>query len=138
MIGAIDGRSVDSLVTAWRPFYPASNQAARLRNIALNLTRGEPGEIEITGTRLDGPFSLSAERVSSVEVDLRAGLTHDLPGETFQLLSDEVAYLKLSSVVAADVANYVNAAADADVLVVDIRNYPSAFMVFALGGRLVT
>ncbi|HAW89124.1 MAG TPA: peptidase S41, partial [Gemmatimonadetes bacterium] len=60
------------------------------------------------------------------------------PGETFQLLSDEVAYLKLSSVVAADVANYVNAAADADVLVVDIRNYPSAFMVFALGGRLVT
>jgi C-terminal processing protease CtpA/Prc len=138
VIGAIDGRSVDSLVTAWRPFYPASNQAARLRNIALNLTRGEPGEIEITGTRLDGPFSLSAERVSSVEVDLRAGLTHDLPGETFQLLSDEVAYLKLSSVVAADVANYVNAAADADVLVVDIRNYPSAFMVFALGGRLVT
>jgi hypothetical protein len=63
---------------------------------------------------------------------------HDLPGETFRLLSDDVAYLKLSSVAEADVGDYIARALGADVLVVDIRNYPSEFVVFALGGRLVS
>ena len=38
---------------------------------------------------------------------------------------------------AADVANYISAAADAKALIVDIRNYPSEFVVFVLGELLV-
>jgi C-terminal processing protease CtpA/Prc len=53
------------------------------------------------------------------------------------LLSDQVAYLKLSSVQAAEAANYVNRARGTRGLVIDIRNYPSEFMVFALGSLLV-
>jgi C-terminal processing protease CtpA/Prc len=83
------------------------------------------------GKRLD----ITATRVETV--NRRAGLTHDLPGETFQRLSPEVAYLKLSSVTLADVPSYIERARDAKVLVVDIRNYPSAFMVFSLGQHLV-
>src|SRR5207344_329596 len=49
----------------------------------------------------------------------------------------EVAYLKLSSVVAADAASYITRAAGTRCLVVDIRNYPSEFMVFALGQHLM-
>jgi hypothetical protein len=37
--------------------------------------------------------------------------THDLPGETFRMLSEDVAYLKLSSVKAASVAGYIDSAA---------------------------
>jgi len=138
VIEAIDGKPVDSLVAAWRPYYAASNQPTRLRYMARTLTKGEPGPVRITGSRAKGSFTLTAERVPTTELDQAAGRTHDLPGETFQRLSDEVAYLKLSSVVAADVGEYIAQAADADVLVVDIRNYPSEFVVFALGGRLVT
>jgi hypothetical protein len=53
------------------------------------------------------------------------------------MLSDSVAYLKLSSVVAADASDYIQQAQGAEVLVIDIRNYPSEFVVFALGGYLV-
>jgi C-terminal processing protease CtpA/Prc len=63
--------------------------------------------------------------------------TNDRPGETFQKLSPEVAYLKLSSVKSADAVKYVSAAADTKGLVIDIRNYPSESMVFALGSHLV-
>ncbi|MFO0072385.1 MAG: S41 family peptidase, partial [Gemmatimonas sp.] len=41
------------------------------------------------------------------------------------------------SVVAASAASYIEQAQRARVLVIDIRNYPSDFMVFALGGLLV-
>ena len=138
VIEEVDGRPVDSLVQEWRPYYSASNQASLLRGIALNLTRGEPGSVRITGTRATGAFAVSAERAPIDDLDRAAARTHDLPGDTFQLLSDEVAYLKLSSVIAADVGEYIARAAGADVLVVDIRNYPSEFVVFALGGHLVT
>jgi C-terminal processing protease CtpA/Prc len=80
---------------------------------------------------------LQPTRVASSQIDPRAGSKHDLPGETFQRLSDDVAYLKLSSVVLNDATEYIRKAAGAKVLVIDIRNYPSAFMVFALGRHLV-
>jgi hypothetical protein len=67
-----------------------------------------------------------------------AGYTDDLPGATFRLLSKDVAYLKLSGVKAADATRYVDDAAGTKALIIDIRNYPSDFMVFALGSLLVT
>jgi len=44
---------------------------------------------------------------------------------------------KLSSVKADEAAHYVEQAAGAKGLIIDIRNYPSEFMVFALGSLLV-
>jgi C-terminal processing protease CtpA/Prc len=81
-------------------------------------------------------MNLEIKRVPLAEGDLGLG-THDLPGEAFRLLSDQVAYLKLSSVKASEAEDYVKKAADAKGLIIDIRNYPSEFVVFALGSLLV-
>lgn len=64
--------------------------------------------------------------------------THDQPGPTFRLLSKDIAYLKLSSVKSADATHYIEQAAGTKGLIIDIRNYPSEFMVFDLGSRLVS
>ena len=50
----------------------------------------------------------------------------------------DVAYLKLSSVVAEEASGYIRRAAGAEVLVIDIRNYLSEFVVFRLGQHLAT
>ena len=134
----LDGRPVEELVGEWQPYYSASNEAARRRDVARTLTRGEPGPVEVSGSRADGAFEVEATRVPSSELGPLGGRWQDLPGETFQMLADDVAYVKLSSVVGADVPSYVERAADAEVFVVDIRNYPSAFMPFVLGGRFVS
>jgi C-terminal processing protease CtpA/Prc len=138
VVDSLDGSSVDSLVAAWRPYYAASNEPTRLRDIARKLTVGAEGPVRIAGRRASGPFTLEATRVEDSALDLLAGRTHDRPGETFQMLSDEVAYLKLSSIRVQDVEDYLRRAAGTEVLVVDIRNYPSEFVVFELGGRLVS
>lgn len=54
------------------------------------------------------------------------------------MLSDEIAYLKLSNVDNDSAAEYISAAAGTKGLIIDIRNYPSSFMVFALGQHLVS
>jgi C-terminal processing protease CtpA/Prc len=64
--------------------------------------------------------------------------TQDRDGETFQWLTDDVAYLKLSTIADSDVEGYIRQVQDARGLIVDLRSYPKEFVVFALGGHLVT
>ena len=132
----LDGVSVSRLVENWKPYYPASNDAARMRDIARSMTRGSCGETNVRVLRGSEQISLKPERVKP---DAGSGPVYgdDLPGPTFRLLSKDVAYLKLSSVKAADAPRYVNEAAGTKALIIDIRNYPSEFVVFALGSLLV-
>ncbi len=135
---SIDGMPVDSLVRVWAPHYGASNEAALRRDIARWLVRGPCGACRMTMDRGRGPEELAAARDSARFQQTRPGLmTHDLTGATFRKLADDVAYLKLSSVVADSAASYVERASGTRCLVIDIRNYPSDFMVFALGQHLV-
>lgn len=138
VIERLDGASIDSLVTAWRPLYAASNEPTRLRDIAASLTQGVEGPVRVSVVRAGRALTVDARRAATTTLDIPMIETHDLPGETFQRLSDEVAYLKLSSVEGAKAAEYMEKAAGAKVLVIDIRNYPSDFMVFELGSRLVS
>jgi C-terminal processing protease CtpA/Prc len=88
--------------------------------------------------RGDKTLELSVERAPLTALKTKGWEFHDLPGETFRLLSEQVAYLKLSSVKAGDCARYVKAAAGTKGFIADIRNYPSEFVVFALGSLLVS
>jgi C-terminal processing protease CtpA/Prc len=136
-IHSIDGVSVESIVDSLRALYPASNEAARLRDVARKLTRGS-GPVSLAGVGASGAFDVTVSRVPLSMLNLASGYTHDLPGPTFRMLTDSVAYLKLSSVQASWALDYIRQAQGAEVLVIDIRNYPSEFVVFALGGYLVT
>jgi len=135
IVTAIDGIPVTALVDRWSPYYAASNEPTRLRDIARSMTRGDCGAAAVGVKRESGTLAL--QPVRAPESTVTADRTHDRPGDTFRRLAPEVAYLKLSSVQASQAAKYIESAAGTKGLIVDIRNYPSEFMVFALGSRLV-
>jgi C-terminal processing protease CtpA/Prc len=137
VITAIDGAAVTDLVERWSPYYAASNQPTRLRDIARSMTRGVCGPATLAVSRDGRTQELKADRTPESPGNASAGRTHDRPGDTFRKLSPEVAYLKLSSVQAAQAASYIESAAGTKGLIIDIRNYPSEFVVFALGSRLM-
>lgn len=135
VVTSLDGVAVTALVRDWSPYYAASNDPTRLRDIARFMTRGACAAVKVGVERLGQPTTLEATRVTP---ERQTGpVTHDQPGETFRKLADgTVAYLKLSSIKAADLPGYLEAAASTKGLVIDIRNYPSEFVVFALGNLL--
>ena len=137
-IDRLDGVAVDELVAQWRPIYADSNEAARLRDIGNYMTRGACGPASVSVLRGQDLISLTANRVPVSTLNFGATYTHDLAGDTFQLLSKDIGYLKLSSVVASKSASYIQSAAGTKGLIVDIRNYPSEFVVFTLGSLLVS
>ncbi|VXA95612.1 S41 family peptidase [Massilia sp. 9I] len=129
LIESMDGVPVTRLIDSWRPFYAASNEAARLRDIGAGMTKGSCGPSTLT-VRRDG------ELKEMVVPRVRSGnkrITHDRPGDTFQLIGDDIAYIKLSSIKRDDLAGYMERAAKTKGLVIDIRNYPSDFVPWILG-----
>ena len=117
------------------PYYAASNHTARLRDIAQSMTRGVCGESKVTILRGREPLTLTVNKAPYSKNGFSLG-AHDLPGPTFQLLSKDVAYLKLSPVKITEAEHYIHDAAGTKGLIIDIRNYPSEFVVFALGSLL--
>jgi len=136
-ITSIDGLSVSKLVSHVSPYYGDSNDAARFRDIGRSLTRGACGSVPIEISRNNKSVKLAVDRVETHKLEVTRDGRHDLSGDAFQILPQNVAYLKLSSVKADRVADYLKVAASAKGLIVDIRNYPSEFVVFALGSHLV-
>jgi C-terminal processing protease CtpA/Prc len=137
VIESLDGTAVQDLVKRWEPYYPASNQPTRLRDMARALTRGACPTARVAIRRPSGATEITAQRLPLANVNRQAELTHDVPGDTFRLLSDQVAYLKLSSVQGAQTPSYIERAKGTRGLIIDIRNYPAEFVVFALGSLLV-
>lgn len=131
---AIDGVPVGDLFAGWEPFYCASNRITLERNMARSLSRGPVGPATATVRRGGETLTLDVPRVSDWQGD---PLLHDRPGETFQLLSEQIAYVKLSSVKISEVASYIERAEGTCGLVIDIRNYPSEFMVYSLAPCLL-
>ncbi len=134
VITALDGVPVSKLMETWAPYYAASNEPTRLRDIARSMTRGACVDAKVRMSRAGGDVELTVKRVTP---GTNVSRTHDLPGEAFQVLPNKVAYLKLSSVKLAEAAKYVKDTEGTKGLIIDIRNYPSAFLVFAMGSLLV-
>jgi C-terminal processing protease CtpA/Prc len=137
IVEQIDSQPVAQSLRQWGPMYGDSNEAARLRDSGRALTQGECGAASSVVRRGDQTISLHPVRVETGSLD-SLSYTHDLPGDTFRLLSKDIAYLKLSSVKASDVPRYMEKARNTKGMIVDIRNYPSEFVVFTLGQFLVT
>ncbi len=136
VLESLDGVPLSSLIDSWAPHYGGSNQAARYRSMAILLTRGACGPAQVQLRRDGHPLQITATRLPEKGMEILRW--HDLPGDTFRLLSPDIAYLKLSTVKAADVPGYIGRARKTKGLIVDIRNYPSDFMPFVLGSLLVS
>jgi C-terminal processing protease CtpA/Prc len=138
VIEQLDGVAVGEWIRRWTPYYAASNETTRLRDIGRSMTRGDCARLlDLRIRRRGEALNVKVARIAVSPADLRAFAAHDRPGDAFQLLSPEVAYLKLSGAKAADARRYVDSAAKTKGLIIDIRNYPAEFVVFALGELLV-
>ncbi|HEX4825831.1 MAG TPA: S41 family peptidase [Candidatus Polarisedimenticolaceae bacterium] len=136
-IVGVDGTPVPRLTASWTPYYCASNDAARAAAMMNSLTQGACGPVKLTVERSGKTEPITAQRGKPTNAEQQTGFTHDLAGPAFRKLSNDVAYLKLSSFKIADVPTYLHDAEGTKGWIIDIRNYPSEFAVFALGGHFV-
>jgi C-terminal processing protease CtpA/Prc len=133
IIREIDGVPVNELIESWAPYYGASNLGNFFAQVTRVMLRGKTASVTVTVDRDATEQVLTLKRIEPHAIRP----THDRDGDAFQLLSDDIAYLKLSSVKPGRAQSYIGSASKSKGFVIDIRNYPSEFFVFNLGDRFV-
>ena len=134
---AVDGKPVSELMEEWRPRYGASNDSSFIRDAYQNMLRSDVEKLAVTVERGGEVLDVISSLVAMRDVDRTPTWTHDRQGETFQIINDDIAYLKLSTLEKEDLPGYVDEMIGKRGLIIDIRGYPNTFAVFSLGQHLV-
>jgi hypothetical protein len=133
----LDGAVMDEQIKRWNVYYSGSNEGSRLRDIGRFMTRGECGPTTAVVRRDGRQHTIEGERMAMSALNLKSLSSNELDGPAFRMLSPDVAYLKGSTVKRDEISKYIEAASQAKGIIVDLRGYPSEFIVFQLGGHFV-
>jgi C-terminal processing protease CtpA/Prc len=136
IITYINGKSVKSIVDSVKEYYPASNEAARMRDIANDMLRSSNPTIQIN--------YISSNQSKRKDLNLydRQNITQSLYKKDtmlcYKLLNNNIGYITLKSIRAEDIDKIKSDFKNTKGIIIDIRNYPSYFVPFLLGSYFVS
>ncbi|WP_205314239.1 S41 family peptidase [Pedobacter namyangjuensis] len=137
VITHVNGKTINSLVDSLKTYYPASNSAARLRDMSIDLLRSPNNTISLN--------YLSEGQKRQVNVptyerkDLRMYHWYKVDGsqKCYKLLPGNIGYITLANIKPENIPEIKKAFKETKGIIIDIRNYPSTFVPFSLGGYFV-
>ena len=138
IITQINGKSINDIVKDKTKMYPASNQPTRLRNIGEDILRSNDTKIEISYTNVNNEEKSTTLKLYPFESINKYRWYKKEEGNSFKMLENNIGYVTLSNIKEADIRQIKKEFKDAKGIIIDIRNYPSTFVPFSLGGFFVS
>lgn len=132
IITAVDGKKVEDIIREKLRQTPASNYPTQLRDIGRDLLRSNNPEIEIAYRRNDHSQKTTLATYSTINP-----YNTPQPDTCFKLLDGNIAYLYPGLLEEGESKKLWQEMKDTKGLIVDLRCYPSDFIVFTLGSKLV-
>lgn len=136
VITHIDGKSINAIVDSIRPYYPASNNAAKLRDIAFDILRSNKEQISIEYISNDQKKSALLPLYEKSALSMRWYKWTDEP--CYKLLEGNIGYITLAFIKEEDIPVIKETFKNTKGIIIDIRNYPSTFVPFTLGSYFVS
>jgi C-terminal processing protease CtpA/Prc len=130
-IWTIDGIRINKVIDSRRKFVSGSNEPTRLRNIARNLLRTDKDSITLGIARGYEVKKITLPTYAYNEIRINDQDT------CFKMLNDSIAYLNNGSVKIKYLTEIWDRLKDTKGLIIDIRNYPSDFVIYDLADYLV-
>jgi len=133
IITHIDGKAVEDIVDSVIKYYPASNEAARMRDIAKDMLRSHKKMIPINYIS-----SNKAKQMNLTLYERRNMLLSQKDSSLcYQLLENSIGYITLKNIKRDDIEKIKEDFMNTKGIIIDIRNYPSYFVPFLLGSYFV-
>ena len=132
VINEIDGKPTSTIINGNLKILPASNYETQLRNLSYRILRTNSDSITLKILR-DGKI---------INKILKTFILNDLAGKKeveenyFKMLNPEIAYITLANVDSKNFKDVFETIQNTKGLVIDIRNYPSEFVVYKMGKLL--
>lgn len=134
IIISINYKSIENIIKESLPITPASNYPTQLRDIARDLLRSNDSILNISYKRNNSVYLKSIKCYSSKEINLFENTSKR--DTCFKMLTPEIAYIYLGTIKNAYLPAIMNEANGAKGIIIDLRCYPSEFIVFRLGEYL--
>ena len=137
VISKIDGKPIEEIVADMSKYYPASNEAVRLRNMSADMLRSQKNEREIefiqNGTLKTKKIKLYPRN------ELRIYRWYRIDNQkSYSLLDNNIGYITLRTIKDEDIPVIKQEFENTKGIIMDIRNYPSTFVPFKLGSFFVS
>ena len=131
VITEIDGKSVSERISNKEKYYPASNKPTMLRNMAIDILRSQSTKIEISYIRDEikkGSIQIPLFEKDNINYDSYYKKEEDR--KSFEILEENIGYVNLKYIKDQDISQLKKELKDTKGIIIDIRNYPSAFVPF--------
>ncbi|MEM1338996.1 MAG: S41 family peptidase [Bacteroidota bacterium] len=138
VITKINGVAVEQIVERKSPYYPASNEAVRKRDMAVDLLRSnfKVNEIEIEAENaVQQTKSIVLYPKDSLDIYRWYRSSKD---RSFKMLDNNIGYVTLQTIKENDIFEIKEDFKNTRGIIIDIRNYPSTFVPFSLGSYFVS
>ena len=137
IITHINGKHTDEVVKDMNPYYPASNQPTRLRDISFNILRSKENSIELKIERTGKTSDLKLDLYKKDNIEGYYSWYKKRTEKSFKKLNNNIGYVTLQNITNEDVDSIKEEFQNLKGIIVDIRNYPSTFVLFELGNFLI-
>ena len=135
IISSINNRPVEEIIKENVKYAPASNYTTKLRDIATNLLRTNDTIINIEFIRSDKRESKTLNTYSSKEINIYS--KYQVTDTCFKLINKDIAYINNGSLKREYLPKIWKEIENTKGLIIDIRNYPSDFPIYALSSYLM-
>lgn len=133
-IMSINGVATSKIIEDRIPYYPASNPAARMRDISSEILKGNDASLDLTVLREGKEINVKMPLYERKDLDIYNW--YRVPGDdvkSYKMLPNNIGYVTLANVTRDDPKAIAKEFLNCKGIIIDIRNYPSEFMPFALG-----
>ncbi len=135
VISMINNKPIEAIVKDRLKYAPASNYPTKLRNIAASLLRTNDSTIIIEFIKNDKVMIQTLKTFDSKEINLES--THQVSDTFFKLIDKDIAYIDNGSLKKRFLPKIWREIEKTKGVIIDIRNYPSDFPIYALSDYLL-
>jgi len=133
VITHINGKKVEILVEERNPYYPASNQPTRLRDISFDMLRSQQDTMTVTLHRAGNELVKTLTLYPPQDITGYYRWYKKRMEPSFKKLTEDIGYVSLQNIKDADIEPLKETFKNTKGIIIDIRNYPSTFVPFTLG-----
>ena len=129
IITHINGETVESIVEKQKTYYPASNNAARLRNMSFDFLRSNNNSITIDYISPEKTGQTELHLYNKNSLNRYDWFKENSNEKCYKFLDGNIGYVTLGSIREEDVPIIKSSFINAKGIIIDIRNYPSALVI---------
>ena len=130
----VNGENIDDIIKRKLPLYSASNLTAKMRNVLWDLLRSNDKSILVT---IDRDSQIMKETINCYPFEKVYTLLFKAHNKSWQRIYNRIGNIYPVTIKNSELPGMMNNFRDCKGIIIDLRCYPSEFIVFTLGNYLV-